>query len=205
MSQDDHLWYRSYASSSNMPLQNNQLEHLGASKVFHGTPGYPLKSRILKQKNAARFGAAVSSEIAQEDAQTTAEVEYCKRETERLNLAARLASLAATAEHRTRGGVVLRRLPPTHPQHARCLRAATENVKPGFFSSDSPYGGVRVLEIYKVGVRVKRNGGSHAASRSLTSHNFSYSRRKNGYMYWCSRCPRFRVFFPCGFPKFHLL
>lgn len=48
------------------------------------------------------------------------------------------------------GSVVLRRLPPTHPQHARCLRAATENVKPGFFSSKSPYGAVQVLDIYKV-------------------------------------------------------
>lgn len=46
--------------------------------------------------------------------------------------------------------MVLRRLPPTHPQHARCLRAATENVKPGFFSSKSPYGAVQVLDIYKV-------------------------------------------------------
>lgn len=45
---------------------------------------------------------------------------------------------------------MLRRLPPTHPQHARCLRAATENVKPGFFSSESPYGAVQVLDIYKV-------------------------------------------------------
>lgn len=48
------------------------------------------------------------------------------------------------------GCVVLRRLPPTHPQHERCLRAATENVRPGFFSSESRYGAVRVLDIYKV-------------------------------------------------------
>ncbi|CAM9171504.1 unnamed protein product [Ectocarpus fasciculatus] len=86
-----------------------------------------------------------------EDAQTAAEGEHCRREVERLELAARLASLAATAEHRTRAGcVVLRRLPPTHPQHERCLRAATENVRPGFFSSESRYGAVRVLDIYKM-------------------------------------------------------
>ncbi|CAM9563881.1 unnamed protein product, partial [Ectocarpus sp. 12 AP-2014] len=48
------------------------------------------------------------------------------------------------------GYVVLRRLPPTHPQHERCLRAATENVRPGFFSSESRYGAVRVLDIYKM-------------------------------------------------------
>lgn len=48
------------------------------------------------------------------------------------------------------GNIVLRRLPPTHPQHARCLRAATENVRPGFFSEDSPYDAVQVLDIYKV-------------------------------------------------------
>ncbi|CAM9133469.1 unnamed protein product, partial [Laminaria digitata] len=88
--------------------------------------------------------------MAQEDAQTAAEAAHCRRETERLELAARLASLAATAEHRTRGSVVLRRLPPSHPQHARCLRAATQNVKPEFFSSESPYGALRVLDIYKV-------------------------------------------------------
>eukprot|EP00903_Cladosiphon_okamuranus_P006014 g5934.t1 len=101
-----------------------------------------------------RFASAVSAEMAAEDAQTAAEEWYCRRETERLELAARLASLAATAEHRTRGSVVLRRLPPTHPQHARCLRAATENVKPGFFSSESPYGAVQVLDIYKIENRV---------------------------------------------------
>lgn len=41
--------------------------------------------------------------MAAEDAQTAAEGRHCRRETERLELAARLASLAATAEHRTRG------------------------------------------------------------------------------------------------------
>lgn len=98
-----------------------------------------------------RFAAAVGAEADEADAQTAAEREHCRRETERLDLAARLASLAATSDHRTRGSVVLRRLPPNHPQHARCLRAATENVKPGFFSGDSPYGAVHVLDIYKVG------------------------------------------------------
>lgn len=80
-----------------------------------------------------------------------AEAEHCRQEEERLELAARLASLAATADYRTRGRVVLRRLPPTHPQHARCLRAATENVKADFFAAESPYGAIRVLDIYKVG------------------------------------------------------
>lgn len=89
--------------------------------------------------------------MAAEDVVRIAESEHCRREQERLELAARLASLAVTADHRTRGGVVLRRLPQAHPQHARCLRAATENVKAGYFSSaKSPYGSVRVLDIYKV-------------------------------------------------------
>ncbi|CAM9271855.1 unnamed protein product [Ectocarpus sp. 12 AP-2014] len=97
------------------------------------------------------FAAAASAEMGAEDAQVAAEGEHCRREVERLELSARLASLATTAEHRTRVGcVVLRRLPPTHPQHERCLRAATENVRPGFFSSESRYGAVRVLDIYKM-------------------------------------------------------
>lgn len=110
-------------------------------------------ARTATTAAAGRFAAAVSAEIAEEDAKTVAVGNHCREETERLDLAARLASLAATAEHRTRGNVVLRRLPPTHPQHARCLRAATENVKPGFFSTDSPYCRVRVLDIYKVGLK----------------------------------------------------
>lgn len=85
------------------------------------------------------------------DAQTAAEEMHCIRETERLDLFARLAALAATAAYQTRGKVILRRLPPNHPQHARCLRAATENVKPGFFSSESPYSAVDVLDVFKVG------------------------------------------------------
>lgn len=106
--------------------------------------------RQRQHQRRPRFAAAASTEMAREDAQTAAEAAHCRRETERLELAARLASLAATAEHRTRGSVVLRRLPPSHPQHARCLRAATQNVKPEFFSGESPYGAVKVLDIYKV-------------------------------------------------------
>lgn len=53
--------------------------------------------------SSCRFAASTSAEIAAEDARTTAEGELFRRETERLELAARLASLAATVEHRTRG------------------------------------------------------------------------------------------------------
>lgn len=100
--------------------------------------------------------------MAEEDAQTAAEGEHCRREQERLELAARLASIAVAAEYRTRGSVVLRRLPSAHPQHARCLRAATENVKGGFFSSSElPYDAVRVLDIYKVSSPPPGGGGSY--------------------------------------------
>ncbi|CAM9774045.1 unnamed protein product [Scytosiphon promiscuus] len=110
-----------------------------------------------------RFAAATGAEMAAEDARMAAEGEHCRRETERLSLAARLATLSATVEHRTRGNVLLRRLPPTHPQHARCLRAATENVRPGFFSNDSPYGAVQVLDIYKIENRLLLERFQHAA------------------------------------------
>jgi hypothetical protein len=36
-------------------------------------------------------------------------------------------------DHETRGAVTLKRLPPSHPQYQRCERAATENVKRGYF------------------------------------------------------------------------
>lgn len=98
-----------------------------------------------------RYASTIDVSFAEEDSRKTAESKHCKREQERLELVARLASLAATAEHRTRGSVVLRRLPSTHPQHSRCLRAATDNVKTGFFTPNSPYGAVRVLDVYKVG------------------------------------------------------
>lgn len=51
----------------------------------------------------SRFAGVTSAGMAVEDEQTNAEDQHCRRETERLQLAARLASLAATAEHRTRG------------------------------------------------------------------------------------------------------
>lgn len=88
--------------------------------------------------------------MAEENRLTAAERDLCEQEKERLDMAARLASLAATVEHRTRGNISLRRLTPTHPQHARCMRAATENLKPGFFSDDSPYSALRVVDVYKV-------------------------------------------------------
>jgi hypothetical protein len=42
--------------------------------------------------------------------------------------------------------------PGPHTQHVRCRRAATENIKPGFFAPDGRcvYEGVKVLDVYRV-------------------------------------------------------
>lgn len=80
--------------------------------------------------------------------------------------AARLGRFSVHLEHETAGAVTLKRLPASHPQHQRCLKAATENVKRGYFE-DGPgalaaaaaagstlskcrFSGVNVLEVYKI-------------------------------------------------------
>lgn len=114
--------------------------------------------------------------MAEENRLTAAERDLCEREKERLNMAARFASLAATVEHRTRGHISLRRLTPTHPQYARCMRAATENLKPGFFSDDSPYSALRVLDVYKV----------HAIA-VFNSSGAAFARKNRGIRLECTR------------------
>ncbi|CAM9248460.1 unnamed protein product [Choristocarpus tenellus] len=97
-----------------------------------------------------RYAAAAEDEMAVVYASEHVERIRCRQEVERLRLSGRLASFAAAVEQHTRGAVVLKRLQHAHPQHMRCRRAATENVKTGFFSPRSPYKGVRVLEVYKI-------------------------------------------------------
>lgn len=105
--------------------------------------------------------------MAKENRLMAADRDLCEQEKERLDMAARLASLAATVEHRTRGNVSLRRLTPTHPQYARCMRAVTENLKPGFFSDDSPYSALRVLDIYKVQVTASFDSSGATFARKI--------------------------------------
>ena len=46
--------------------------------------------------------------------------------------------------------MLLKRLPSSHPQYIRCRRAASENLKPGFFDGAASYNGINVLDVYKV-------------------------------------------------------
>jgi hypothetical protein len=61
-----------------------------------------------------------------------------------------LRTFALHLEHETDRRVVLRRLDTDNPQYQRCQRAAAENVKPGYFTSEGYYSGIQVLDVFKV-------------------------------------------------------
>ena len=47
-------------------------------------------------------------------------------------------------ESETDRQVLLKRLPSSHPQYIRCRRAASENLKPGFFDGAPSFNGINV-------------------------------------------------------------
>lgn len=63
-----------------------------------------------------------------------------------------LTSLFATQlESETSGQVRMWRLPASDSQHQRCVKAATENVKRGFFgSNDAQQQQLEVLDVFKI-------------------------------------------------------
>ena len=74
----------------------------------------------------------------------------CNRLSMQVKESLRLSVFAIHLESETDSQILLKRLPPAHPQHVRCRRAASENIKPGFFNGASPFSGINVLDVYKV-------------------------------------------------------
>ena len=90
----------------------------------------------------------------------------CDHALQQLDLTHRLNVFATHLEHETRGNIVMRRLVPTHPQFLRCKRAASENVKRGFFSETAKYSGVKVLDVYKIENRILLDSFQQTAATS---------------------------------------
>ena len=74
----------------------------------------------------------------------------CNRLSMQVKESLRLSVFAIHLESETDSQILLKRLPPAHPQHVRCRRAASENIKPGFFDGAPPFNGINVLDVYKV-------------------------------------------------------
>lgn len=74
----------------------------------------------------------------------------CNRLSLQVKESLRLSVFAIHLESETDSQILLKRLPPAHPQHVRCRRAASENIKPGFFDGAAPFTGINVLDVYKV-------------------------------------------------------
>ena len=56
----------------------------------------------------------------------------CARLSHQVKESLRLSVFAIHLESETDSRILLKRLPSAHPQHVRCRRAASENIKPGF-------------------------------------------------------------------------
>ena len=78
------------------------------------------------------------------------EVTSCDSLQQHLKASLRLNIFAIHLESETDRQVLLKRLPSSHPQYIRCRRAASENLKPGFFDGAASYNGINVLDVYKV-------------------------------------------------------
>ena len=74
----------------------------------------------------------------------------CNRLSLQVKESLRLSVFAIHLESETDSQILLKRLPPAHPQHVRCRRAASENIKPGYFDNSTPFSGINVLDVYKV-------------------------------------------------------
>lgn len=99
---------------------------------------------------AVRYGAVL---VAERRASAAREAEAdCERRRAlaTLEARARLAAFGLHVEHETRGGVALRRLGPADAQWARCRRAAAENARRGFFGADWHFGGLEIVDVYKM-------------------------------------------------------
>jgi len=99
---------------------------------------------ILFSKVVEEESKVCSGRIAWEDKIS------CRLE-EAMKLEQRLALFSLHIQHETRGSIILRPLGSNHPQHLRCLRAATENVKKDFFKRKGcRFKGVKVKNVYKI-------------------------------------------------------
>eukprot|EP00942_MAST-04A_sp_MAST-4A-sp1_P009368 g9368.t1 len=78
------------------------------------------------------------------------EVTSCDSLQQHLKASLRLNIFAIHLESETDRQVLLKRLPSSHPQYIRCRRAASENLKPGFFDGAPSFNGINVLDVYKV-------------------------------------------------------
>jgi len=78
------------------------------------------------------------------------ELSSCNSLTQHLKSSLRFNIFAIHLESETDRQVLLKRLPASHPQHIRCRRAASENLKPGFFDGIPSFSGINVLDVYKV-------------------------------------------------------
>ncbi len=74
----------------------------------------------------------------------------CARLSHQVQESLRLSVFAIHLESETDRQILLKRLPSAHPQHVRCRRAASENIKPGFFEHAEGFTGINVLDVYKV-------------------------------------------------------
>jgi len=101
-----------------------------------------------------RYAAIAEAEVQSLSARRGEEVVACDLHRKHLSTARRLGLFALHLEHETRGKIMLKRLPQSHPQYQRCRRAATENVKSDFFAANKQtngrYTGVTVLDVYKI-------------------------------------------------------
>ena len=101
-----------------------------------------------------------------------AEARLCSQERRHQSFVRRLGLFALHLEHETSGSVTMKRLPSTHPQYLRCKRAATENIKKGYFDG-TPYKGVAVLDVYKIENRILLGEFLAAASNGSSSSSSS--------------------------------
>ncbi|KAJ1462978.1 hypothetical protein M885DRAFT_610008 [Pelagophyceae sp. CCMP2097] len=101
-----------------------------------------------------RYGGALAAERRRAFRRAKHAARKCETEALGLALRERVDHFALHVDHETQGAVRVNRLEPSDAQHARCARAAAENVRRGFFSEGWEHKGLEVVDVYKIENRV---------------------------------------------------
>ncbi|TMW60926.1 hypothetical protein Poli38472_000968 [Pythium oligandrum] len=101
------------------------------------------------KRSVIQFYATLEAENAVIRDWQTREASICQEMLDSTKRGFQLASFAAHLESETSEQIRLWRLPPLDAQRQRCVKAASENIRKGFFAEDSTMH-VEVTDVYKI-------------------------------------------------------
>ncbi|CAM9287328.1 unnamed protein product [Chrysoparadoxa australica] len=97
----------------------------------------------------AEYAAVMREELVSIESQVNDRNVKVLHALDHIRISRRLAIFTLHLKHETYQAVKLLKLPDNHPQYLRCQKAATENIRAGFFDGTC-FHGLKVLDVYKI-------------------------------------------------------